>query len=245
MQEAALWKQYIQTKDPKLKEELILKYMPLVKIIAGRLSLYFGTNVEYDDLISYGTLGLLDAIEKYDINKGVKFETYAYLRIKGTIIDNIRSLDWVPRSIRQKAKEIEKAYHDLENEGKKATNQEIAKKLNITVEELSKIQDKVSAGMIISLDNYIDQNSESKIGSIYDFVNQPEDFIENDELKNILKKEIDNLNDNERMVITLYYFEELTVKEISKIMGISESRVSQLHTRSLMKLRGKINQYFN
>lgn len=243
MDDALLWEKFIKTKDPKIKEQLIIKYMPLVKLVASRMAIYFGGNVEYDDLVSYGSIGLLDAIEKFDSQKGVKFETYAYTRIKGAIIDCVRSQDFLPRSIRQKAKEIEKAYVEIEREGKTPTDQEVAKRVGISVDELQKLQERISSGMIISLDSFLEQNYESKIGGLEDFVSQPEHFIENEELKEVLRQQIDNLMENERMVIVLYYYEELSVKEIAKVLGVSESRVSQLHTRALLKLRSALQKY--
>ncbi|WAM32126.1 FliA/WhiG family RNA polymerase sigma factor [Caldicellulosiruptor naganoensis] len=243
MDEAVLWEKYSKTKDPKIKEQLILRYMPLVKLIAGRMAMYFGGNVEYEDLVSYGSIGLLDAIEKYDSRKGVKFETYAYTRIKGAIIDCVRSQDWVPRSIRQKAKEIEKAYIDIEKEGKIPTDEEVAKRVGLSLLELQKLQEKISSGMILSLEGFLDQNYETRIGGLEDFVSRPEVFVENEELKEVLRQEIDNLSENERMVIILYYFEDLSIKEIAQILGVSESRVSQLHTRALLKLRSRLEKY--
>lgn len=238
-----MWERYSRTKDQKIKEQLILKYMPLVKLIAGRMAMYFGGNVEYEDLVSFGSIGLLDAIEKYDSQKGVKFETYAYSRIRGAIIDCVRSQDWVPRSIRQKAKEIERAYIEIEREGKIPTDEEVAKRVGLSLIELQKLQEKISSGMIVSLEGFLDQNYERKIGGLEDFVSRPEVFVENKELKEVLRQEIDNLSENERMVIILYYFEELSIKEIAKILGVSESRVSQLHTRSLLKLRSRLEKY--
>jgi RNA polymerase sigma factor for flagellar operon FliA len=243
MDDVLLWEKFIKTKDPKIKEQLIIKYMPLVKLVAGRMAIYFGGNVEYDDLVSYGSIGLLDAIEKFDSQKGVKFETYAYTRIKGAIIDCVRSQDFLPRSIRQKAKEIEKAYVEIEREGKTPTDQEVAKRVGISVDELQKLQERISSGMIISLDSFLEQNYESKIGGLEDFVSQPEHFIENEELKEVLRQQIDNLMENERMVIVLYYYEELSIKEIAKVLGVSESRVSQLHTRALLKLKAALQKY--
>ncbi|ADL43193.1 RNA polymerase, sigma 28 subunit, FliA/WhiG subfamily [Caldicellulosiruptor obsidiansis OB47] len=243
MDEALLWEKFIKTKDPKIKEQLIIKYMPLVKLVAGRMAIYFGGNVEYDDLVSYGSIGLLDAIEKFDSQKGVKFETYAYTRIKGAIIDCVRSQDFLPRSIRQKAKEIEKAYIEIEREGRTPTDDEVAKRVGLSISELQKLQEKISSGMIVSLDSFLEQNYESKIGGLEDFVSQPEHFIENEELKEVLRQQIDNLLENERMVIVLYYYEELSIKEIAKILGVSESRVSQLHTRALLKLRSALQKY--
>lgn len=243
MDDVLLWEKFIKTKDPKIKEQLIIKYMPLVKLVAGRMAIYFGGNVEYDDLVSYGSIGLLDAIEKFDSQKGVKFETYAYTRIKGAIIDCVRNQDFLPRSIRQKAKEIEKAYVEIEREGKTPTDHEVAKRVGISVDELQKLQERISSGMIISLDGFLEQNYESKIGGLEDFVSQPEHFIENEELKEVLRQQIDNLMENERMVIVLYYYEELSIKEIAKVLGVSESRVSQLHTRALLKLRSALQKY--
>lgn len=243
MDDVLLWEKFIKTKDPKIKEQLIIKYMPLVKLLAGRMVIYFGGNVEYDDLVSYGSIGLLDAIEKFDSQKGVKFETYAYTRIKGAIIDCVRSQDFLPRSIRQKAKEIEKAYVEIEKEGRTPTDQEVAKRVGLSISELQKLQEKISSGMIVSLDSFLEQNYESKIGGLEDFVSQPEHFIENEELKEVLRQQIDNLMENERMVIVLYYYEELSVKEIAKVLGVSESRVSQLHTRALLKLRSALQKY--
>lgn len=243
MDDVLLWEKFIKTKDPKIKEQLIIKYMPLVKLVAGRMAIYFGGNVEYDDLVSYGSIGLLDAIEKFDSQKGVKFETYAYTRIKGAIIDCVRNQDFLPRSIRQKAKEIEKAYVEIEREGKTPTDHEVAKRVGISIEELQKLQERISSGMIISLDSFLEQNYESKIGGLEDFVSQPEHFIENEELKEVLRQQIDNLMENERMVIVLYYYEELSIKEIAKVLGVSESRVSQLHTRALLKLRSALQKY--
>lgn len=243
MDDVLLWEKFIKTKDPKIKEQLIIKYMPLVKLVAGRMAIYFGGNVEYDDLVSYGSIGLLDAIEKFDSQKGVKFETYAYTRIKGAIIDCVRNQDFLPRSIRQKAKEIEKAYVEIEREGKTPTDHEVAKRVGISIEELQKLQERISSGMIISLDSFLEQNYERKIGGLEDFVSQPEHFIENEELKEVLRQQIDNLMENERMVIVLYYYEELSVKEIAKVLGVSESRVSQLHTRALLKLKAALQKY--
>ncbi|BCS80489.1 FliA/WhiG family RNA polymerase sigma factor [Anaerocellum diazotrophicum] len=243
MDDAFLWEKFTKTKDPKIKEQLIIKYMPLVKLVAGRMAIYFGGNVEYDDLVSYGSIGLLDAIEKFDSQKGVKFETYAYTRIKGAIIDCVRSQDFLPRSIRQKAKEIERAYIEIEKEGKTPTVQEVAKRIGISIDELQKLQEKISSGMIISLESFLEQNYESKIGGLEDFVSQPEHFIENEELREVLRQQIDSLMENERMVIVLYYYEDLSIKEIAKILGVSESRVSQLHTRALLKLRSALQKY--
>ncbi|HOJ80780.1 MAG TPA: FliA/WhiG family RNA polymerase sigma factor [Clostridiales bacterium] len=237
-----IWKKYQETRDPALRETLILTYSHLIKYIAGRLNIYFGSNVEYEDLISYGVFGLIDAIDKYDMNKGVKFETYASLRIRGAIIDSIREMDWVPRSLRQKCKELEKAYWEVENElGRSATDKDIADKLNISVEELHKLLNEVNVSSLISLEDFLEQNYEIGVeptsGRRQD---RPEYEAEINELSEILGNAIDKLPEKEKMVLTLYYYEELTLKEISAIMKVSESRISQLHTKAIMRLRGKL-----
>ncbi|MEG6611678.1 FliA/WhiG family RNA polymerase sigma factor [Pseudoclostridium thermosuccinogenes] len=240
-----LWKEYSSTKDPSIREKLILEYSHLVKFIAGRLSIYFGANVEYDDLVGFGIFGLIDAIEKFDVKKGVKFETYASLRIRGSIIDSMRELDWVPRSLRQKSKEMEKVYAELENElGRSATDQEVADRLGITTDELSKRLNDVNVSSMVSLEEFLEQNYE--IGVDVPNVNKddlPEDYIEAAELSEILGNAIDKLPEKEKMVVSLYYFEELTLKEISAIMKVSESRVSQLHTKAILRLKGKLARY--
>lgn len=237
-----IWKQYGQTKDPLLREKLILEYAHLVKYVAGRLSIYFGSNVEYDDLVGFGVFGLIDAIDKFDINKGVKFETYASLRIRGSVIDSIRELDWVPRSLRQKNKELEKTYAELENElGHSATDAEIAKKMGISVDELHKIINEVNITAMISLEDFLEQNYDSGLDiPNYNRDDRPESHIEMTEIKDILADSIDKLPEKEKLVISLYYYEEMTLKEISAIMGVSESRISQLHTKAILRLKGKL-----
>jgi len=239
-----LWKQYNQIKDPAIREKLIISYAHLVKYVAGRLSIYFGSNVEYDDLVRYGIFGLIDAIDKYDPQKGVKFETYASLRIRGAIIDSIRELDWVPRSMRQKHKEIEKAYIDLENmNGHPPTDKEVAEKLGISLNDLYKLLGDISISSMMSLEEYLEQNYEIGIEHSSRRDEHPEEYVEIEELKKILGEAIDKLPEKEKKVVSLYYYEELTLKEISAIMNVSESRISQLHTKAILKLQGKLNRY--
>lgn len=240
-----LWEQYEATKDVSIKDQLIMEYAPLVKYVAGRLNIYLGQSVEYEDLVSYGVFGLIDAIEKFDFKKGVKFETYASLRIRGSIIDNIRKLDWVPRSLRQKNKEIEKIIMELETElGRTATDEELAQKMNISIEELHEIYKKTNLISLISLDEYIEQNNDYNISSEKSpATEQPESYIEKQELKRILKESIEKLPEREQKILFLYYFEELTLKEISSIMGVSESRISQLHTKAITRLKTKLGKY--
>lgn len=240
-----LWRQYHETKDPAVRETLILEYSHLIKFIAGRLNIYFGTNVEYDDLVGFGVFGLIDAIDKFDINKGVKFETYASLRIRGSIIDSIREMDWVPRSLRQKNKELEKAYWEIENElGHSASDKEIAEKLGISLDEFHKLLNDVNVTSMVSLEDFLEQNYE--IGVDVPNVNRedrPELMVELNELKDILGDSINKLPEKEKTVLSLYYYEELTLKEISAIMKVSESRISQLHTKAIMRLRGKLARH--
>ncbi|NLO38300.1 MAG: FliA/WhiG family RNA polymerase sigma factor [Ruminiclostridium sp.] len=239
-----LWKRYHESKDPSIKEQLILEYADLIKYVAGRLSIYFGSNVEYDDLVGYGIFGLIDAIDKFDIFKGVKFETYASLRIRGSIIDSIRELDWVPRSLRKKSKDLEKVYSELENElGHAATDEQKAGKMGISVDELNRTLQEVNMSTMISLEDYLEQNYETGFNVINDDESRiPEKRIELTEIKEILTESIDKLPEKERMVVTLYYFEELTLKEISAIMKVSESRISQLHTKAILRMRAKLER---
>ncbi|MGI6778688.1 MAG: FliA/WhiG family RNA polymerase sigma factor [Acetivibrionales bacterium] len=239
-----LWQQYSQNKDPETRDKLIIEYSYLIKYIAGRLSIYFGSNVEYDDLVGFGVFGLIDAIDKYDINKGVKFETYASLRIRGSIIDSIREMDWVPRSLRQKSKELEKAYSELENHlGRSATDTEVCEKLGVSQDEFYKLLNDVNLTSLVSLEEYFEQNYDLGIVSHNTSKEEsPESSIESKELTKILSDVIDKLPEKERNVISLYYFEELTLKEISAIMKVSESRVSQLHTKALLRMRGKLGR---
>ena len=240
-----LWARYQETRDPSLREALILEHLNLIKLIAGRLNIYFGSNVEYDDLVSYGVFGLLDAIDKYDLSKGVKFETYASLRIRGAIIDSVREMDWVPRSLRQKSKELEKAYWEVENElGHSASDKDIADRLGITLEEFYKMLGEVNLGSMLSLEEFLEQNYE--IGAEAPNANKdgrPEREAELEELREILGTSIDKLPEKEKLVLKLYYYEELTLKEISAIMKVSESRVSQLHTKAILRLRGKLARH--
>lgn len=240
-----LWKQYSETKDPAIREKLILEYSHLIKYIAGRLSIYFGSNVEYDDLVGFGVFGLIDAIDKFDVNKGVKFETYASLRIRGAIIDSIREMDWVPRSLRQKNKELEKVYTEIENQlGHAASDTEVAEKLGISLNEFYKLLNDVNLTSMVSLEEFLEQNYEIGVDlSDTNVDGRPEKYIEAAELKEILEDAIDKLPEKEQTVITLYYFEELTLKEISAIMKVSESRISQLHTKAILRLRGKLMRH--
>jgi len=241
-----LWEKYEKSKDEKLREELILNYLYLVKYIAGRLYVSYNNNVEYDDLVSYGMFGLIDAIDKYEFSRGVKFETYAHLRIRGAIIDYLREIDWIPRSVRQKAKELEKAYTEVEMEkGSNATDKDIAEKLGITESELQKRIQSMTSYSVVSLDEYLDQHRENTIDLYNEDSSNPTSRLEAEEFKNSLAEAISSLPEKERKIITLYYFEELTYKEIGAVLSISESRVSQLHTKAILKLKARMSLLFN
>lgn len=239
-----LWLEFSKKPSPELREKIIIEYAGLVKIVAGKLSIYLGHNVEYDDLVGYGTFGLIDAIDKFDYGKGVKFETYASLRIRGAILDQIRKMDWLPRTVRQKQKRIDAAYNKIEAEtGRLATDEEIAAELEISVDELDSWQAQTKAAGILSLDDYMEQGHEGGISSISDGAedyHQPEKIYEKQEIKQILLETLESLTEKEKKVILLYYYEELTLKEISAVLEVSESRISQLHTKAIQKLRLKL-----
>lgn len=242
-----LWQDYAKTGSEKLREQLIIEYSPLVKLVAGRLSMYLGYNVEYDDLVGYGIFGLIDAIDKFEIGKNVKFETYASLRIRGAILDQIRKMDWIPRSLRQKQKKIDAAMAKIENEqGRMATDEEIAAELGISVDELNNWQGQTKSTDIISLDEYTEAGSEIKMEAYHNKqFSQPEDAIAEDELKQMVVKAIEELTEKEKSVVMLYYYEEMSLKEISQVLEVSESRVSQLHTKALQKMKAKLGPYMN
>lgn len=241
-----LWTEYQKNKTPQLREQIIIEYAPLVKLVAGRLSMYLGYNVEYEDLVSYGIFGLIDAIDKFDTKKEVKFETYASLRIRGAILDQIRKMDWIPRTVRQRQKKIDAAIKNVEMKtGKAATDDEIASELGVSEEEYSNWQSQMKVKNLVSLDEFTEQGSEPVADASYTSSHfaQPEDVVAETELKEVLAKSLELLTEKERKVIELYYYEELTLKEISKVLEVSESRVSQLHTKALAKMRDKMGSY--
>lgn len=237
-----LWEKYTETKNTDLREKIIIEYSALVKIVAGRLSMYLGYNVEYEDLVSYGIFGLIDAIDKFDYGKGIKFETYASLRIRGAILDQIRKMDWIPRSLRQKQKKIDAAVSKIETKtGKAASDEEIAVELGISEEEYISWQGQANLTNIISLDEFAENNGEKGLDTIRgNTFEEPEQVMEKSEMKRMLAESLEMLTDNEKKVVLLYYYEEMTLKEISNIMEVSESRISQLHTKALKKMKGQL-----
>lgn len=241
-----LWDEYRQKPTQALREQLIIEYSQLVKFVAGRLSMYLGHNVEYDDLVSYGIFGLIDAIDKFDLTKNVKFETYASLRIRGAILDQIRKMDWIPRTVRQRQKKMDDAIKQIEmRTGKTATDEELAKELGLTEDELGNWQSQLKVTNLVSLNEFEESGTEPAIDHRHAHFSQPEDVVAEDELKKTLIESLDLLTEKERKVIELYYYEEMTLKEISKILEVSESRVSQLHTKALVKMRKTMGSYMD
>ena len=240
-----LWNEYAATKSSEVREQLILEYAPLVKLVAGRLSMYLGYNVEYDDLVSYGIFGLIDAIDKFDSMKEVKFETYASLRIRGSILDQIRKMDWIPRTIRQKQKKIDAAMKEIETTtGRAATDEEIAQKLEISTDDFADWQSQMKITGVVSLNEFMESGSEIPAEQHnQNRFEETEEVIEKEELREVLGQALELLTEKEKKVILLYYYEDLTLKEISNVLEVSESRVSQLHTRALQKMKVRMGNY--
>ena len=243
----SLWQEYRQTGDRALRDRLILTYAPLVKFVAGRLGATLPSHVDEQDLVSYGLLGLIGAIERFDPDREIKFETYAIARIKGAIIDELRSLDWVPRSVRTRAREIERAIGELERTLMRApTDEEIADKVGITGEELEESLTEISRTSIAALDElWSPSGSGDQIALIDTIEDQsgpnPEVSLEQTELKEALGEAISRLPEREKLVVTLYYYEELTLREIGEVLGVTESRVSQLHTKAVLRLKARLS----
>ena len=244
------WDQYLKDRNPDSRRQLLSRYLPLVRNVAGRMAINFPRSVELCDLINTGVIGLIEAFHNFDPDRGVKFETYAVPRIRGAILDELRSLDWVPRSTRAKAREIERALLAFENEhGRPPTDQELAAMLGLSVEELHLSLDDVSKTTLLSLDELIfreeDNRQVPRIDTVEDEgANIILHNLERNELQAFLVIAIERLTEQEKLVIALYYFEELTLKEIGEVMKISESRVSQIHTKAVLKLRGMVREKF-
>jgi RNA polymerase sigma factor for flagellar operon FliA len=244
---AALWKEFKETKDPPLRERLILHYSPLVKYVAGRVGAGLPPNIEQADLVSYGIFGLIDAIEKFDISRAIKFETYAISRIKGAIIDELRAIDWIPRSVRYKAREVEKAYAALEARlHRTPTESEVAGELGIPLDDLHAIFSQVSFVNVIALDELLNVGGErgdklSLVDTLEDTkAEDPVAAFESEETKYLLARAINTLPEREKIVVTLYYYEGLTLAEIGQVLGVTESRICQMHTKAVLQLRGKL-----
>lgn len=241
--EQDLWDKYEKLKDDSTKEDMIIKYMPLVKHIVKRICLSDISKEDIDDLVSQGMIGLIDAVNKYDVSKGVKFETYASIRIKGEIIDYLRKKDWIPRSLKKRYKSIEKTIELLEQEYKREpTIEEIMAATKLSKNDVLKTLSYMNAGYISSLEEVIENNL--KVSSLTDneIVN-PENEVLVYDLKQNISKAIDMLQEKERLIISFYYYEDLNYKEISKILGLTESRISQIHSKAIKKLREKLNDF--
>ncbi|HET6351146.1 MAG TPA: RNA polymerase sigma factor WhiG [Coriobacteriia bacterium] len=247
---SALWLRFKNEDDSQARDDLILAYSPLVKYVAGRVASSLPQSVDTADLISYGIFGLIDAIEKYDLERAIKFETYAISRIKGAIIDELRAMDWVPRSVRSRAREIESAYVNLENEFKRVpTDQEVADHMGVSIKDYADILTKLSYTSVVSFEELWVGNDreegQSAIGSIKDeTAEDPVTAFEGVEAKQILAEAIQTLPEREMTVIALYYYENLTLKEIGQVLGVTESRVSQLHTKAVLRLRAKLHKAY-
>ncbi|HEY1738352.1 MAG TPA: RNA polymerase sigma factor WhiG [Acidimicrobiia bacterium] len=243
---AALWDDYKAHQSRDARDRLILHYSPLVKFVAGRVAAGLPQNIEQSDLVSYGMFGLIDAIDKFDLSRGFKFETYAISRIKGAIIDELRSIDWVPRSIRAKARSIERAFSKLENELRRSpSDSEVAQELGLTEGELASTMSKISFVGVVALDELLaagqDRTTGATVGdTIADTVNDPVQAFENEEMRHVLADAINRMPDRERLVLTLYYYEGLTLAEIGQVLGVTESRVCQIHTKAILQMRGRL-----
>jgi RNA polymerase sigma factor for flagellar operon FliA len=242
-----LWQSYKKKADPALRERLILHYSPLVKYVAGRVGVGLPPNIEQADLVSYGIFGLIDAIEKFDLERAIKFETYAISRIRGAIIDELRAIDWIPRSVRYKAREVEKAYAKLEGELHRTPSEsEVAAEMGIALEDLHQIFSQVSFVNVVALDELLSVGGEK--GDKLSLVDTLEDTkaedpvlaFESEETKFLLAKAINTLPEREKIVVTLYYYEGLTLAEIGQVLGVTESRICQMHTKAVLQLRGKL-----
>ena len=242
-----LWRDYRRTNEKALRERLIVTYAPLVKYVAGRLGSGLPAHVDEGDLVSYGLLGLIGAIERYDPDRDIKFETYAIARIKGAIIDELRALDWVPRSVRSRAREIERAIGELEARlGRAPTDEEIAGKIGISSEELEDSLTDISRSSIAALDELWSVSGEGDQISLLDTIedpsgSRPAEALDETELKELVADAISRLPEREKLVITLYYYEELTLREIGEVLGVTESRVSQLHTKAILRLKSRLS----
>jgi len=234
---AKLWEDYASSRNPEVKETLINNYMSLVKLVVGRVAISLPPHVDREDLVSVGFLGLIDSIEKFDYTRGVKFETYAYVRIRGTILDSLRAQDWLPASLRQKARQYEKTITLLENDlGRAPTEEETAKKMRVSLHELHAIMSNLNASTLIPLEDFIQNDASLKTENI------PQKYIEEEDVKNILSKAINKLPAKEKLLVSLYYYEGLTLKEISVIMKLSPARISQLHTMAIYRMRGALSR---
>jgi RNA polymerase sigma factor for flagellar operon FliA len=242
-----VWIDYKRAGDRGLRDHLIVRYAPLVKFVAGRVSAGLPHRIDQADLVSYGMFGLIDAIEKFDISRSIKFETYAITRIKGAIIDELRTIDWVPRSVRAKARAVEEAYADLHTSlGRAPTDAEVAAELQISDAQLQQIFAQISYTGLVALDEVlsgarVDNSENITLGdTLPDRSAGPMAAFEVEEMRQILAGAIDRLGEREKIVLTLYYYENLTLAQIGQVLQVTESRVCQIHTKAVMQLRARL-----
>jgi RNA polymerase sigma factor for flagellar operon FliA len=242
-----LWLHFKKENSQIAKEKLIFHYLPYVNQIINRVKMSLPKSVVKEELFSYGIFGLYDAMSKFDLSRGFKFETYAFPRIKGAIIDGLRAEDWLPLSIRQEEKKLVKVIGELEQElGRTATDQEIAAQLKMDSKDLHNLLDKLCCTNLVSLDQLFNQEGEESVSLLERLrgnpEREPENIISCNEIKNVLIEAINKLPEKEKLVIALYYYEGLNLKEISKVVDLSESRISQLHTKAIFRLRGRLSR---
>jgi len=232
-----LWKEYQLSRNPDIREKLIEQYLSLVKLVAGRIAIGLPQHVDKDDLIGNGFFGLIEAIERFDLSRGVKFETYAVARIRGAMLDSLRAQDWIPVTVRQKARQYEQTVAELEHTlGRSASDEEVSTALGMSLPQLHNLITTLNGCTLVPLEDYIKVESPSANNIT------PSQYIEDEEVKNVLTKAIEKLSDKERLVVTLYYYEGLTLKEISLILKLTEARISQLHTKAIFRLRGTLSR---
>lgn len=241
-----LWKRWKETDSFELKQQLIESYLPLVDYVANRLAIGLPKNVAREDLQSFGVMGLIDAVDKFDYERGLQFETYASWRIRGSIIDGLRQGDWVPRSVREKAKRIEEAYQKLEQQHlRSVTDAEMSEYLGVTEPEFQQMLQELAVTTVCSIDDPIrDEESETRLSLLIDEkAKNPEYKVNEFYLKETLAQAIDRLTEKERTVVSLFYFDELSLSEIAEVMNLSPSRISQLHSKAILRMRGALNRH--
>ncbi len=244
--EKELWREYRKTGDQAIRDTIVRQYAPLVKYVAGKVSVGMPQNVDFDDLVGFGVFGLFDAIEKFDPDKHVKFKTYAVTRIRGAIFDELRSIDWVPRSVRQKSREIDETVQHLEARlGRAATDVEVAAEMGLSNDQYNQMMLKVSGSSLLSLnDTWVTGDDKDKISIVESIESpsslRPDTIAEKGEIRRVIVEAIQELPDKEKKVLVLYYYEDLTLKEIGKVLDVTESRISQLHTKAISRLRSKL-----
>jgi RNA polymerase sigma factor for flagellar operon FliA len=245
--EEDLWRSYKRSKDTRIRDFFVKQYAPLVKYVAGKVAIGMPNNVEFDDLVGFGVFGLFDAIEKFDPDKHVKFKTYAVTRIRGAIFDELRTIDWVPRSVRQKTREVEETIRKLEASlGRAAADEEIAKAMRMNIKDFHNLMLKISGTSVLSLNEVWYSGEDNDKMSIVESIESPtslnpDSIVEKEEIKRIIVEAINELPEKEKKVLVLYYYEDLTLKEIGEVLEVTESRISQLHTKAILRLRAKLS----